>query len=255
MDVAAAAGIEFEHRNGARGQKQLPETMGSGVAFFDYDDDGWLDLYWVNVAAPAALYHNEGNGLFAERTQVAGVGNSGCGMGAVAADYDNDGDADLYITCYGANILYRNRKATAALVMPRPQPAWATRVSALERPFGDWDLDGDLDLYVANYLDFRADPERACFRQDSVRVYCAPWTYAPEGDVFYRNDGGRFAEVGAEVGSCSGSGARAGRGLCRLGSRRRPRSVRRGRWHAQFALPERGWPFRGSGFDCRGFPQ
>ncbi len=109
VDVAAAAGIEFEHRNGARGQKQLPETMGSGVAFFDYDDDGWLDLYWVNVAAPAALYHNEGNGRFAERTQAAGVENSGCGMGAVAADYDNDGDADLYITCYGANILYRNQ--------------------------------------------------------------------------------------------------------------------------------------------------
>ena len=109
VDVAAAAGIEFEHRNGARGQKQLPETMGSGVAFFDYDDDGWLDLYWVNVAAPAALYHNEGNGRFAERTQAAGVENSGCGMGVVAADYDNDGDADLYITCYGANIFYRNQ--------------------------------------------------------------------------------------------------------------------------------------------------
>ena len=69
VDVAAAAGIEFEHRNGARGQKQLPETMGSGVAFFDYDDDGWLDLYWVNVAGPAALYRNEGDGRFAERTQ------------------------------------------------------------------------------------------------------------------------------------------------------------------------------------------
>ena len=85
VDVAAAAGIAFEHRNGAEGQKQLPETMGSGVAFFDYDDDGWLDLYWVNVAGPAALYRNEGNGRFAERTQAAGVGDSGCGMGVVAA--------------------------------------------------------------------------------------------------------------------------------------------------------------------------
>ena len=83
--------------------------------------------------------------------------------------------------------------------------------------FGDWDLDGDLDLYVANYLDFRADPDRACFRQDSVRVYCAPWTYAPEGDAFYRNDGGRFAEVGAEMGFAVGRAREPGRGFFLIG--------------------------------------
>lgn len=203
VDVAAAAGIEFEHRNGARGQKQLPETMGSGVAFFDYDSDGYLDLYWVNVAGPAALYRNEGNGRFAERTQAAGVKNSGCGMGVVAADYDNDGDSDLYITCYGANILYRNlgdgRFADVTATASVGDEGFGAGAA-----FGDWDLDGDLDLYVANYLDFRADSDRACFRQDSVRVYCAPWTYAPQADAFYRNDGGRFAEVGAAVGLAPG---------------------------------------------------
>ena len=197
---------------GAEGQKQLPETMGSGVAFFDYDSDGWLDLYWVNVAGPAALYRNEGNGRFAERTQAAGVGDSGCGMGVVAADYDNDGASDLYITCYGANILYRNvgdgRFADVTVTSGVGDEGFGTGAA-----FGDWDLDGDLDLYVANYLDFRADSDRACFRQDSVRVYCAPWTYAPEGDAFYRNDGGRFAEVGAEMGFAGGRGARVGCGF------------------------------------------
>ena len=199
VDVAAAVGINFEHRNGARGNKALPETMGSGVVFFDCDADGWLDLYFVNAAGPAALYRNGGQGRFEERTGRAGVGHSGYGMGAVAADYDNDGDQDLYITCYGANILYRNdveglfTDATAAAgVGDEGFGAGAT--------FGDWDLDGDLDLYVANYLDFGADPDRACFRQDTIRVYCAPWTYAPQADAFYRNDGANFTEIGAQVG-------------------------------------------------------
>lgn len=203
VDVAAAAGLAFEHRNGAKGHKELPETMGSGVAFFDSDDDGWLDLYWVNMAAPAALYRNQGRGRFVERTQAAGVEHSGRGMGVVAADYDNDGDTDLYITCYGANILYRNlgdgRFADATASAAVGDEGFGAGAA-----FADWDLDGDLDLYVANYVDFRADPQRACFRQDSVRVYCAPWTYAPQADAFYRNDGDRFAEVGAEMGFAAG---------------------------------------------------
>ena len=175
-------------------------------------------------------------------------------MGVVAADYDNDGDSDLYITCYGANILYRNlgdgRFADVTATAGVGDEGFGAGAA-----FGDWDLDGDLDLYVANYLDFRADSDRACFRQDSVRVYCAPWTYAPQADAFYRNDGGRFAEVGAAVGLAPGAGAGARRGLFRLGSRWRPRLVRRGRWYAQFALSKRGRPFRGNGLDRRGFPQ
>ena len=95
-------------------------------------------------------------------------------------------------------------EVTVALPMLRKPLAWATRGFGTGAAFGDWDLDGDLDLYVANYLDFRADPDRACFRQDSIRVYCAPWTYAPERDAFYRNDGDRFVEVGAEMGFAAG---------------------------------------------------
>jgi hypothetical protein len=199
VEVATEVGIAFEHRNGAEGKKLLPETMGSGVAFFDYDADGWLDLYFVNAAAHAALYWNEGNGRFANRTEEAEVENSGYGMGVVAADYDNDGDQDLYITCYGANILYRN-DGNGRFVDVTTAAGVGDEGFGTGAAFGDWDLDGDLDLYVANYLDCRADQDRTCFRQDTVRVYCAPWTYAPEPDVFYRNDGDHFAEISAEVG-------------------------------------------------------
>ena len=199
VDTAVEAGIDFLHRNGAQGQKLLPETMGSGVAFFDYDNDARLDLYFANAAGSGALFRNSGVGRFDERTATAGVADSGYAMGALAADYDNDGDQDLYITCYGDNILYRNdgsgRFVDATVQMGVGDGGFGTGVAA-----GDWDLDGDIDIFVANYLDCRSDPDRACFRQDSVRVYCAPWTYAYEPDVFYRNDGDHFAEIGAEVG-------------------------------------------------------
>ena len=108
-DVAAAVGIHFQHRNGAQGDKHLPETMGAGVAYFDYDNDGRQDLYFVNTAGPATLYRNRQDGQFVDVTQAAGVGNSGYGMGVAAADYDNDGHVDLYITTYGPNLLYHNK--------------------------------------------------------------------------------------------------------------------------------------------------
>ena len=109
VEVTAGAGIAFRHQNGAKGQKYPMETMGSGTAFFDYDGDGWLDLYFVNSIGPGALYRNASAGQFADATDQAGVANSGYGLGCAAADYDSDGDLDLYITAYGPNILYRNR--------------------------------------------------------------------------------------------------------------------------------------------------
>ena len=207
-DVTVQAGISFEHSNGARGNKLLPETMGSGVAFLDADLDGWLDLYFVNAAGPAAFYGNRSEGRFEDRTDLAGVANSGFGMGATAADYDNDGDPDLYITTYGANILYRNdgdRFADVTAAAGVGDQGFGTGAA-----FADWDLDGDLDLYVANYLDCRSDPDRACMRDDSIRVYCAPWTYETEPDALFRNDGDRFVEVGAESGLLPGQARELG---------------------------------------------
>ena len=111
VEVAAEAGIAFRHQNGAQGQKYPMETMGSGAAWADLDADGWLDLYFVNSAGPAALYRNAGTGRFANATDAAGVAHSGYGLGCAAADYDSDGNLDLYVSAYGPNILYRNRGA------------------------------------------------------------------------------------------------------------------------------------------------
>ena len=197
-DVAAAVGIHFQHRNGAQGQKHLPETMGAGVAYFDYDNDGRQDLYFVNTAGPATLYRNGQDGQFVDVSQVAGVGNSGYGMGVAAADYDNDGHVDLYITTYGPNLLYHNkgngRFADVTTAAGVGHPGFGTGAA-----FGDYDNDGDVDLYVANYLDCSSD--NPCYRGQNIRVYCAPWSYPTQPDAFYRNEGeGHFVELGTSVG-------------------------------------------------------
>src|SRR6478609_1307030 len=116
-DVTAAAGVRFTHTSGAFGKKYLPETLGSGVAFLDYDNDGWQDLFFVNStnwpghpgpAAIPALYHNNRNGTFTDVTRQAGLAVQMYGLGVAAADFDNDGDIDIYVTCLGANHLFSN---------------------------------------------------------------------------------------------------------------------------------------------------
>ena len=116
-DVTSRAGIDFVHNNGARGEKYLPETMGSGAAFFDYDGDGWIDLFLVNgidwpgsgrAPTSSTLYRNRGDGTFADVTRAAGLETDYFGMGVSVADYDNDGDDDLFVSALGPNHLYRN---------------------------------------------------------------------------------------------------------------------------------------------------
>ena len=210
VDGTAAAGVAFHHQNGATGEKHLPETQGSGVAFFDYDGDGWLDLYFVNVAGPGALYRNRGDGTFEETTERAGVVNSGCGMGCATADYDNDGDIDLYITCYGPNILYRNNGdgtfEDVTALAGVGDPGFGQGAA-----FADYDMDGDLDLYVANYLEYRPELNRHCGRVKGIRIYCGPDAFPPQPDVFYRNNGdGTFEEVAEAVGLVSPEGREIG---------------------------------------------
>jgi len=199
-DVTAAAGITFHHRNGATGEKHPYEPLGSGLAFLDYDGDGWLDLYFVNTAGPGALYRNRGDGSFEETTARAGVGDSGRGMGCTAADYDNDGDPDLYITSYGPNILYRNNSdgtftdVTALAGVGNPGVAMGTA-------FADYDGDGDLDLYVANYIEYRPELNKHCARVKGIRIYCGPDAFPTQPDVFYRNNGdGTFTDITEAVG-------------------------------------------------------
>jgi len=210
-NVAAAAGLTFTHLNGASEEKYLVETMGSGAVLFDYDGDGWLDAFFVDggsLHAPAVssrarhrLFHNLGNGRFADVTATSGLRHREYGMGACAGDIDNDGRPDLYVTNYGPNVLFRNDGKGAFTDVTRAAgvglAVWSTSCAFL-----DIDRDGDLDLFVTNYLDAARTNNRFCGDpQRRIRVYCHPLNYPGLPNVLYRNDGkGTFTEVSAQAG-------------------------------------------------------
>ena len=216
--VAAESGIDFVHYNGASGRKYLVETMGGGVAWIDYDGDGLLDAYFVSGAplpgsttttAPPVnrLYRNLGAGSFGDVTDAAGVGDKGYGLGCCVADYDNDGDSDLYITNYGANVLYRNDGGGTFTDVSREAGVGHVGFSA-GSAFADFDNDGLLDLFVSNYVVLNLDDRPEC-SQDGIPAYCRPEDYPATLDVLYRNNGdGTFTDVSDAAGI-----AARGRGL------------------------------------------
>ena len=208
IDAAAQAGLEFEHYNGFSGEYYYVETFGPGSAFFDYDNDGWQDIYLVNGSyltglAPDPLpsnqlYRNLGDGTFANRTNATGAGDQGYGMGAAAADFDNDGDQDLCLSNFGRNGLYRNDDGhftDVAAAVGIDDARWSTSSAFL-----DYDLDGDLDLFVANYVDFNLNSNVVC-KEGKIRTYCRPQAYEALGDILYRNDGSRYSDVASTAGS------------------------------------------------------
>ncbi len=195
-DVAPAARLAFTHERGATPEHHLPESMGSGVAWLDYDDDGWMDLYAVqsgpfppvgSAAARDRLFRNRGDGTFEDVSAKAGLKDTAYGMGAFAADYDNDGDVDLYVTNWGGNILYRNEgHGTFTDVTAKAgvaASAWSTAAA-----WADVDGDGWLDLYVVRYLDDSREKDLFC--GDTVtgkRAYCTPVVYPGTVNVLFRN--------------------------------------------------------------------
>ena len=178
------------------GKRLFNEQYGSGGGFFDYDNDGYLDIYLINarpqgeqVTVPLptnVLYHNNGDGSFTDVTSLAGVGDTRYGVGATTGDYDNDGDIDLYLTNFGDNALYRNNgDGTFTDVAPTAQVAdtgWGTSCA-----FADFDNDGFLELYVSNYAKYTVDANKPCYRHN-IAVYCGPSSYLPQPDVLYRNN-------------------------------------------------------------------
>ena len=207
-DVTAQAGIRFRHNSGAFGKKYLPETIGSGGAFFDYDNDGWQDILLVNSMdwpenkkrrSFPALYKNNRDGTFTDVTQPAGLGVEMYGIGVAIADYDNDGNEDVYITCVGPNRLFRNlgngkfQDVTGRAGVG--DPGFSTAAAWL-----DFDNDGKLDLFVGNYVEWSPQTDQHCTLDGKNKSYCTPQTYKGQSPTLYKNRGnGTFENVTARA--------------------------------------------------------
>ena len=208
-DVTAQAGINFKHNSGAFGKKYLPETVGSGCAFIDYDNDGWQDILlinsmsWPGHAGPKsypALYHNNKNGTFTDVTKEAGLAVEMYGLGCAVADYDNDGFDDIYITCLGANHLFRNLGNGKFQDVTAKAGVGDTGFSTSAVWF-DYDKDGKLDLFVCNYVDWSIDKDLYCTLDGKNKSYCTPESYKGQSSTLYHNRGdGTFENVTERAG-------------------------------------------------------
>src|SRR5580704_17016859 len=208
---ASASGISWVHVNGRSPMAHLPETVGAGCAFLDYDNDGWMDIYLVNSGRcdfyeppqplRNALYHNNRDGTFTDVTQKAGVAGDAYGMGVAVGDYDGDGFPDLYVTQYPHSILYHNNgDGTFTDVTAKAgvaAPGWAT--SAV---WFDYDNDGRLDLFVCHFVDYSKAKLKFCGdRLTGERFYCIPTIYDPMPCWLFHNNGdGTFTDVSKESG-------------------------------------------------------
>ncbi len=209
-DGTAYAGLTFRHNSGAFGKKYLPETMSSGLVLFDYDNDGWLDIFFANgtnwpgrpgPATPCALYHNDRNGHFTDVTRAAGLAAPMFAIGVTAADYDNDGWKDLYVTAIGGNHLFRNLgNGTFADVTARTGTK-GPGTFGTSTMFFDYDRDGWLDLLVANYVTWSVDKDLFCTLDGKTKSYCTPESYQGESPTLFRNRGdGTFEDVTRKAG-------------------------------------------------------
>ena len=226
VDVTASAGISFVHSIGDDELSNIVESSGAGCVFFDYDNDGDLDIYLVNgryletVSSARgrhlagqlknALYRNNGDATFTDVTEKAGVGDTGFGMAAVAADYDNDGDRDLFVTNYGRDSLYLNN-GDGTFTDVTQKAGVGSELWSLGASFFDFDRDGLLDLYVGGYLVF--DPEYRNFY--AAEAFPGPLSYRGQKDILYRNKGdGTFEDVTRAAGVYSTKGRAMGVAAC-----------------------------------------
>jgi hypothetical protein len=218
-DVTAQAGIHFKHNSGAFGKKYLPETMGAGCAFLDYDNDGWQDILLVNsmdwpehktARSFLALYHNNKDGTFTDVTRASGLAVEMYGIGVAVADYDNDGNDDIYITCLGPNHLFRNlgngKFADVTTKAGVGDPGFSTGAV-----WFDYDNDGKLDLFVSNYVDWSVATDKVCTLDGKNKSYCTPQSYKGQSATLYHNRGnGTFENVTEHAGLNDATGKSLG---------------------------------------------
>lgn len=203
-DITERAGIHFTRNSGAFGKKYLPETMGSGACFIDYDNDGWQDILLINSMdwpghrtrhSYPALYHNNHDGTFTDVTRQAGLAVEMYGMGCAIGDYDNDGYDDIYITALDGNHLFHNlgngKFADVTAKAGVSSPGFATGAA-----WFDYDNDGRLDLIVAHYVDWSLAKDQTCSLDGKHKSYCTPELYKGQSVTLYHNEGnGRFKDV------------------------------------------------------------
>jgi hypothetical protein len=208
-DITAAAGIHFKHNSGAFGKKYLPETLGPGCAFLDYDNDGWQDILLVNSMnwpehkgskTFLALYHNNHDGTFTDVTGQAGLAIEMYGLGVTVADYDSDGFDDIYITAVGPNHLFRNlgggKFADVTAKAGVGDPGFSTSAA-----WFDYDKDGKLDLFVCNYVEWSVEKDQFCTLDGKNKSYCTPQSYKGQSATLYHNRGnGQFENVTQKAG-------------------------------------------------------
>lgn len=222
-DVTVEAGIDFVHTNGATGRKYVIETVGPGAAFLDLDADGDLDIYLLNGAptgpgaAPSPglvnrVYRNSGAGTFVDGTAGSGLGDDGYGMGCCAADVDNDGDLDVYVTNFGPNRYYVNDLPAGRFVDRTVVAGVADSAFSTGCAFADVDADGFVDLYVANYHDFSYANHKLCAEGGSgLQLYCGPESFDGVRDHLFHNQAdGTFADETAARGLLSTAGKELG---------------------------------------------
>ncbi len=209
-DVTTASGIQFQHNSGAFGGKFLPETMGSGCAFLDYDRDGWQDILLINGAdwpshkrsrTTLRLYHNNGDGTFTDVTTHAGLDVELYGMGVAVGDYNNDGFPDIFITCVGQNRLFRNTGKGTFVDVTNAAGLGKREAFSTSALWFDYDRDGLLDLFVCNYVKWSPETDVFCSLDGKHKSYCTPEAYRGATCWLFHNRGnGTFEDVTATSG-------------------------------------------------------